>query len=65
MRDPAALDVEGTIGRAAGIDTVTFQDDHLMARPGEREGSCEPRDAATRDHKPHAVGLSSVGARSP
>jgi hypothetical protein len=39
VRDPPALDVEGTTGRPAGIDAITFENDRFVARPGEREGS--------------------------
>jgi hypothetical protein len=53
MRDPPALDVEGTTGRAAGSDAITFEGDDLVARAGEREGRCEPRDAAASDNEPH------------
>jgi hypothetical protein len=58
MRDPPALDVEGTTGRPAGRDAITFQDDDLVARASEREGRCEPRDAAASDNEPHPSKLS-------
>jgi hypothetical protein len=61
VRDPPALDVEGTTGRPAGMDAITFEDDHFVARPGEREGSCEPRDAAASDDAPHTSKLSGRG----
>jgi hypothetical protein len=63
VRDPPALDVEGTTGRPAGMDAITFEDDHFVARPGEREGSCEPRDAAASDDAPHTSKLSDRGDR--
>ena len=53
MRDPPALDVEGTTGRPAWSDAITFEDDDLVARASEREGRCEPRDAAASDNEPH------------
>jgi hypothetical protein len=58
MRDPPALDVEGTTGRPAGRDAITFEDDDLVAPAGERERRCEPRDAAASDNEPHLSKLS-------
>jgi hypothetical protein len=58
MRDPPALDFEGPTGRPAGRDAITFEDDHLVARAGEREGRCEPRNAAAGDNEPHPSKLS-------
>jgi hypothetical protein len=58
MRDPPALDLEGTTGRPPGRDAITFQDDDLVARTGEREGRREPRDAAAGDNEPHPSKLS-------
>jgi hypothetical protein len=58
MRDPPALDAEGTTGRPAGRDAITFEDDDLVARAGEREGRCEPRHAAASDNEPHPSKLS-------
>jgi hypothetical protein len=58
MGDPPALDVEGATGRPAGVDAITFEDDDLVARAGEREGRREPRDAAASDDEPHPSKLS-------
>ena len=58
MRDPPALDVERITRRPAGIDAITFENDDLVPYAGEREGRCEPRDAAASDNEPHASKLS-------
>ena len=58
VRDSLALDVEGTTGRPAGRDAITFEDDDLVARASEREGRCEPGDAAASDNEPHRSKLS-------
>ena len=58
MGDPPAVDLEGTTGRPAGRDAISFQDDDLVARAGEREGRGEPRDAAASDNEPHRSKLS-------
>jgi hypothetical protein len=53
-----ALDVEGTVGWAVRLDTITFEDNHVLACPGEGERGGQSRDAASSDYEPHTPKLS-------
>jgi hypothetical protein len=61
VRDPSALDVEGIEVRPSRSDTVTFEDDRLMARPGHGQRRREPRDAAAGDDELHTSKLPGRG----
>lgn len=56
--DSPALDIESSVGRAVGIDTIALEDNRLMARPGNGQRSRESRDAATGDNELHTPKLS-------
>jgi len=57
--DSPALDVEGTVGRLAGMDHITFEDDRVVSRPGEGERSRKSCDTAAGDDELHGRKLSS------
>lgn len=40
------------------MDTIPFEDNHLVARPGEGERGGQSRDAASRDYELHTRKLS-------
>ncbi len=63
MRDSPTLDVKRGNGRHAGLDNVTFDDNRIVSRPGDRERSRESRDAASSHDEPHAAKLSDRRAR--
>jgi hypothetical protein len=49
MRNSPALDVEGTLRRPVETNTIAFEHDRVVARPGQRERGRESRDAAPSD----------------
>jgi hypothetical protein len=53
-----ALDVEGTASWAVGLDTITFEDNHVVARPGEGKRGGQSPDAASGDYELHTPKLS-------
>ncbi len=53
VRDSPALDGESTVRRPVGTDEITFEDDRVVARPGDGERSRESRNPASGDDEPH------------
>jgi hypothetical protein len=58
MGNSVALDVEGSAGRLAGMDRITFEHDGVVSRPRESERGRESRDATPGDDELHVGGVS-------
>lgn len=63
VRDPAALELEGTLRRPTGVEGIPLEDDRVVARPRHGERSREPRDAASSDNELHLRKLFSLRGR--